>query len=101
MINGVGLEASERGRDGQARHSGEQTLAGRGMTVGRRQAIIEIHRRGWARRIDPALLALIVRLLTPALVGLPLMTPVLLFSVSPAGSPVTAKLVGLFVAVMV
>jgi hypothetical protein len=55
--------------------------------------------------VPPALVALMVTLYgLPASVpiaGVPEMTPVLVFTVRPAGSPVASKLVGLFVAVIV
>ena len=47
------------------------------------------------------LLAVIVTLVVPAVVGVPEITPVLVFTVSPAGSGLALKLVGLLVAVIV
>jgi len=47
------------------------------------------------------LLALMVTLVVPAVVGVPEITPVLVFTLRPAGSPVALKLVGLLVAVIV
>ena len=44
------------------------------------------------------LVALIVTVLFPAAVGVPLITPVVVFTVKPAGSPVALKLVGFWVA---
>jgi hypothetical protein len=51
--------------------------------------------------VPPALVALMVTLYVPAVVGVPEMAPVLVFTVKPEGSPVALKLVGLLVAVMV
>ena len=45
------------------------------------------------------LVALMVTLYVPAVVGVPEMAPVLVFTVKPEGSPVALKLVGLLVAV--
>ena len=47
------------------------------------------------------LLAVIVTFVVPAVVGIPEITPVLVSTVSPAGSELALKLVGLLVAVMV
>jgi len=46
------------------------------------------------------LVALIVTLYVPAVVGVPEISPFVVFTVKPAGSPVALKLVGLFVAVI-
>jgi hypothetical protein len=51
--------------------------------------------------VPPALVALIVTLNVPAVVGVPEINPVLVFTLRPAGNPVALKLVGLFVAVIV
>ena len=51
--------------------------------------------------IPPALLALIVMVLLPTVVGVPEMTPVSGLMLKPAGRPVAAKLVGALSAVMV
>jgi len=51
--------------------------------------------------VPPALVALMVTLYVPAVVGVPEINPVLVFTVNPAGSPVALKLVGLLVAVIV
>ena len=51
--------------------------------------------------VPPALLAEIVMVLVLAVVGVPEMTPVAVFTVRPAGNPVALKLVGVFFAVMV
>ena len=51
--------------------------------------------------VPVALLADMVMVLVPAVVGVPEMTPVAVFTVRPAGSPVALKLVGLLFAVMV
>lgn len=50
--------------------------------------------------VPPALVALIVTLYVPAVVGVPEISPVLVFTVKPAGNPVAPKLVGLLVAVI-
>ena len=50
--------------------------------------------------VPPALVALMVTLDVPAVVGVPEINPVLVFTDKPAGSPVALKLVGLFVAVI-
>jgi hypothetical protein len=50
--------------------------------------------------VPPALVALIVTLDVPVVVGVPEINPVLVFTDKPAGSPVALKLVGLFVAVI-
>ena len=47
------------------------------------------------------LLAVIVTLVVPAVVGVPEITPVLVLTVRPGGKPVALKLVGLLVAVIV
>ena len=51
--------------------------------------------------VPPALVALIVTVYVPAVVGVPEINPVLVSTVKPAGSPVALKLVGLLVAVIV
>jgi len=50
--------------------------------------------------VPPALVALMVTLYVPAMVGVPEITPVVVFTVNPAASPVALKLVGLLVAVI-
>jgi hypothetical protein len=51
---------------------------------------------------EPApLLAVIVTLVVPAVVGVPEITPVLIFTLRPGGSGLAVKLVGLLVAVIV
>jgi hypothetical protein len=50
--------------------------------------------------VPPALDALIVTLYVPAVVGVPEINPVLVFTDKPAGNPVALKLVGLFAAVI-
>ncbi len=50
--------------------------------------------------VPPALLALMVTLYVPAVVGVPEINPVVVFTVNPPGSPVALKLVGLLVAVI-
>ena len=50
--------------------------------------------------VPPALVALIVTVYVPAVVGVPEINPVLVSTVKPAGSPVALKLVGLLVAVI-
>ena len=50
--------------------------------------------------VPPALVALIVTLYVPAVVGVPEINPVLVSTLIPAGNPVALKLVGLFVAVI-
>jgi hypothetical protein len=50
--------------------------------------------------VPPALLALIVTVYVPAVVGVPEITPVLVFTLKPTGNPVALKLVGLLVAVI-
>ncbi len=51
--------------------------------------------------VPPALVSLMVTLYVPAVVGVPEIKPVLVFTDRPAGSrPVTLKLVGLLVAVI-
>ena len=47
-----------------------------------------------------AVVALIVTLYVPAVVGVPEINPVLVSTLRPAGNPVALKLVGLFVAVI-
>ena len=47
------------------------------------------------------MLALIAVLKVPLTEGVPLIKPVLVFTVTPVGRPVAAKLVGLLLAVMV
>jgi len=51
--------------------------------------------------VPPALVALMVTVYVPAVVGVPEIDPVLVFTDRPAGSPVALKLVGLLVAVIV
>ena len=51
--------------------------------------------------LPPALVAETVTEVDPTALGVPEMTPVLVFNVSPAGSPGAPKLVGLSVPVMV
>jgi hypothetical protein len=51
--------------------------------------------------VPPALVALMVTLYVPAVVGVPDIKPVLVFTVNPAGSPLALKLFGLLVAVIV
>ena len=50
--------------------------------------------------VPPELVALIVTVYVPAVVGVPEIMPVLVSTVKPAGSPVALKLVGLLVAVI-
>ena len=50
--------------------------------------------------VPPALVALIVTVYVPAVVGVPEIDPVLVSTVKPAGSPVALKLFGLLVAVI-
>ena len=50
--------------------------------------------------VPPALVALVVTVYVPAVVGVPEINPVLVLTLKPAGSPVALKLVGLFVAVI-
>jgi len=50
--------------------------------------------------VPPALVALIVTVYVPAVVGVPEINPVLVSTVKPAASPVALKLVGLLVAVI-
>jgi hypothetical protein len=50
--------------------------------------------------VPPELVALMVTLYVPAAVGVPEITPVVVFTVNPPGSPVALKLVGLLVAVI-
>jgi len=54
-----------------------------------------------AEPVPPAFVALNATLYVPATVGVPAMTPVVMLTESPAGSPVALKLVGLLLAVMV
>ena len=51
--------------------------------------------------VPPALVAPRVTLVTPAAVGVPVISPVDVFTLSPAGSGAALKLAGLFVAVIV
>ena len=51
--------------------------------------------------VPPALVALMVTLYVPPVVGVPEIAPVAVFTVKPAGSAVALKLVGLLVAVIV
>ena len=51
--------------------------------------------------VPPALVALMVTMYVPAVVGVPEINPVLVFTLRPAGNPVALKLVGPFVAVIV
>ena len=50
--------------------------------------------------MPPELVALIVTMDVPAVVGVPEINPVVVFTDKPAGNPVALKLVGLFVAVI-
>jgi hypothetical protein len=50
--------------------------------------------------VPPALVALMVIVYVPAVVGVPEIIPLVVFTLRPAGSPVALKLVGLFVAVI-
>ena len=50
--------------------------------------------------VPPGLVALIVTVYVPGVVGVPEINPVLVFTVKPAGRPVALKLVGLLVAVI-
>jgi hypothetical protein len=50
--------------------------------------------------VPPELVALIVTVYVPTVVGVPEINPVLVSTVKPAGSPVALKLVGLLVAVI-
>jgi len=50
--------------------------------------------------VPPALVALIVTLYVPAVVGVPEINPVLVSTLKPAGRPIALKLVGLLVAVI-
>ena len=50
--------------------------------------------------VPPALVALMVTVYVPDVVGVPEINPVLVFTVKPAGSPVALKPVGLLVAVI-
>ena len=50
--------------------------------------------------VPPALVALMVTLYVPAVVGVPEINPVLVFTLKPAGNPVALKLVGLLAAVI-
>jgi len=51
--------------------------------------------------VPPALVALMVTLYVPAVVGVPEISPVIVFTANPAGSPVALKLVGLLLAAIV
>jgi len=63
---------------------------------------IVITRVALAELQEPApLLAVIVTLVVPAVVGVPEITPVLIFTLRPGGSGLAVKLVGLLVAVIV
>jgi hypothetical protein len=53
-----------------------------------------------AEPVPPALVALIVALVVPVAEGVPEITPLLVFTVRPAGKPDALKLVGLFEAVI-
>ena len=53
-----------------------------------------------AEPVPPPFVALSVTLDVPAALGVPEITPLVLFTVSPAGRPLASKLVGLFVAVI-
>ena len=69
------------------------------MIVGTGGAML---RTSVALPVPPALVALMVTLiLFPLIVGVPVIAPVLVFTLSPEGNPVALKLVGLLVAVMV
>jgi hypothetical protein len=50
--------------------------------------------------VPPELVALIVTVYVPTVVGVPEINPVLVSTVKPAGSPVALKLIGLLVAVI-
>jgi hypothetical protein len=50
--------------------------------------------------VPPALVALIVTWYMSAVVGVPLIAPVVVFTVTPAGKPLAPKLVGLLVALI-
>ena len=50
--------------------------------------------------VPPALVALMVTVYVPAVVGVPEINPVLVFTLRPGGSPMASKLVGLLVAVI-
>jgi len=50
--------------------------------------------------VPPALVALMVTLYVPAVVGVPEINPVVVFTVKPDGNPVALKLVGLLLAVI-
>ena len=50
--------------------------------------------------VPPALVALMVTVYVPAVVGVPEIIPLLVFTLRPAGSPVALKLVGLLLAVI-
>lgn len=54
-----------------------------------------------ANPVPPALVALIVTLYVPVVVGVPEINPVVGSTVRPGGKPVALKLVGLLVAVIV
>ena len=51
--------------------------------------------------VPPPLMAEMVTDLVPAAVGVPEMSPLVVFTLRPAGRPVAAKLVGVLLAVMV
>jgi hypothetical protein len=51
--------------------------------------------------VPPALVALILTLEVPVAEGVPVIAPVDVFTLSPEGSPVAPKLVGLLLAVIV
>ena len=53
-----------------------------------------------AEPVPPALVALIVTLVLPELVGVPEINPVLVLMLNPLGSPVAPKLVGELLAVI-
>ena len=53
-----------------------------------------------AEPLPVALVAVMVMVLVPATVGVPLITPVVVFTVKPAGSPVALKLVGFWLPVI-
>jgi len=50
--------------------------------------------------VPPAFVALIVTVNVPAVVGVPEIIPLVVFTLKPPGSPVALKLVGLLVAVI-
>jgi len=53
-----------------------------------------------AEPVPPAFMAEMVTELMPATVGVPLITPVVVSTLNPAGNPVALKLVGVWLAVM-